>query len=117
MSNVQRQDEGGLPAALTSSTTSALAAIAKTIGARRVAAVASNASNAPHASSDAVTHGAQYGAGVTALQDCFIFVRRAVLETAKAALQVRQGNGAACMYGAASVWSAWIINLKKNTAL
>ncbi|CAM9412038.1 unnamed protein product [Ascophyllum nodosum] len=85
-------DEGGLPAALTSSTTSALAAIAKTIGARRVAAVASNASNAPHASSDAVTHGAQYGAGVTALQDCFIFVRRAVLETAKAALQDAGGS-------------------------
>lgn len=95
---MERQDEGGLPVALTSGTISALTTAAKTISVRRIEAISSDGTRNARASSDTAsgvetggrgTNGEQVGAAVTALQDCLILVRRAVLEAAKTDLRVR----------------------------
>lgn len=92
---MERQDEGGLPVALTSGTISALTTAAKTISVRRIEVISSDVIRASSDEASAVeagardTSGQQVGAGVTALQDCLILVRRAVLEAVMTDLRVR----------------------------
>lgn len=87
-----RQDEAGLPPATVASTLSALAATSKSIGDRRIAAITSSTmrvrSEAP--SSEGSGKNGGIGSAVTALQDCLIHARRAVLATTGAALRVRK---------------------------
>ncbi|CAM9139039.1 unnamed protein product [Sphacelaria rigidula] len=92
------QDEGGLPPQLTESIVTTLTSTAATMGARRVAAVASSVEEDSTSSSIGEPaaewgHGAGggIGAAVTALQDCLVWTRRATLAAVGAALRDAEG--------------------------
>ncbi len=89
-----RQDEGGLRPAGSSALLSSLAETTKSIAIRRAAAVASGGSTAGNDDATQREDRAESGArgicaAVTALQDCLVGARRAVLAVTGAALRVR----------------------------
>lgn len=87
-----RQDEGGLPPTGSASTIAALAATAQSIGVRRIAAVASaNTDDADISNKHGGSGGGLNGGiatAVTALQDCLVYARCAILAVTGAALRV-----------------------------
>lgn len=101
--HIMKQDEGGLPPAGSTSTLSALAATAKNIGTRRIAAMASGVdagSSGKRRDEDKifitsvgeVEGDVDLSVAVTVLQDCLVWARTATLAAAGAALRVRTGR-------------------------
>lgn len=95
-----KQDEGGLPPAGSTSTLSALAATAKSIGTRRIAAMASgvnpvSSGNRRDGDNELITSVGEgdgdvhFSVAVTVLQDCLVWARIASLAATGAALRVR----------------------------
>lgn len=98
-----KQDEGGLPPAGSTSTLSALAATAKNIGTRRIAAMASGVDLGSSGdqrdeekmcitSVGQVDGDADLSVAVTVLQDCLVWARIAALAATGAVLRVRTGT-------------------------
>lgn len=88
-----RQDEGGLRPAGSSALLSSLAETTKSIAIRRAAAVASGGGTASTDDATQKEDRAESARGIcaamTALQDCLVGARRAVLAVTGAALRVR----------------------------
>lgn len=101
--HTMKQDEGGLPPAGSTSTLSALAATAKNIGTRRIAAMASGVDPGSSGnrrdedkicftSAGEVEGDVALSVAITVLQDCLIWARIAALAATGAALRVRTGK-------------------------
>lgn len=97
------QDEGGLPPTGSASTISALLVTTQSIGKRRIAAVASG-TTADGSGSTQAGYRQHIGAAVTALQDCLVCARRAVLATTGAILRVSTRRERVCGNPARLTW-------------